>query len=580
MRGRIRGALTGALVVVVLLLAGCVSVPTSGPVTKVQGQQPPCQNCVNVEVAPPTAGDDPSRIVEGYLRANANYQPNYAVARQFLTRDASEKWSPEDSVTIYTGSPRAAKNNVTFAGRLVGGLDRDHTYSPQSGELNHDFRLTLENDEWRIDNPLPGLMVADYSFTSFYHPYDLYFTVNGTSLVPDPIYLPYLRNPANIASALMKALLSGPSRWLQPAVTTFLPTSTGLSVDSVTITNGVATVPLSDAAVSLPDASRALLAAQVVYTLKQVTGVKGVLLQVGSSPLRVPQSDDATLVVPVDRISTSLDPVPAVTSDQLYAVWDGKVQVVTATADAPTTLALPGPLGQGRYAPDALAVSDTAADLAAVTDGGTVLRRASTTTGEVSTVLSGVSELLRPQFNRLDELWVIGTRAGRQHIWVRSSTGVAEIDPPDTGGQIVAFRISPDGVRLALTVRSAAGVQLGLARIIRTDKIVVDQWHALDTRTRAGSTLTRIGDLTWVDATNMLVLAAAKDAPLAPFRISADGSQITSEGAAVDFDAAQLSVLLRTQTAVVVGRNHQTYRDDGSQWTPFIDNVTTIVYAG
>ena len=106
---RARGHLAAILILVASLLgaAGCVNVPTSGPIEKVEGQQQGCQNCVNVEVAPPAPGDEPRQIVEGYLRATSNYQPNYSVARQFLTRMAAEKWSPEGGVSIYRGSPKA-----------------------------------------------------------------------------------------------------------------------------------------------------------------------------------------------------------------------------------------------------------------------------------------------------------------------------------------------------------------------------------------------------------------------------------------------------------------------------------------
>ena len=83
--------LVAVLLAALAVLAGCVSVPTAGPVEKVEGQPPECQNCINVDVAPPSPGDDPKQVVEGFLRANSNYQPNYAVARQFLTKGAAEK---------------------------------------------------------------------------------------------------------------------------------------------------------------------------------------------------------------------------------------------------------------------------------------------------------------------------------------------------------------------------------------------------------------------------------------------------------------------------------------------------------
>ena len=151
-------------------------------------------------------------------------------------------------------------------------------------------------------------MVAEYSFTSFYQPYDLYFVGNGTSLVPDHIYLPALSNPANVASALMKALLKGPSEWLKPAVASAIPPNTSLSVDSVTITDGIAEVPLSDSVLALPDPQRSLLAAQIVYTLRQVVGVRGVVIKVNEQPYRVPDSDPTSLTISVDAIPRTSTP--------------------------------------------------------------------------------------------------------------------------------------------------------------------------------------------------------------------------------------------------------------------------------
>ena len=64
-----RAVLIAALCIVVALLTSCVTVPTAGPVRKIEGQQQTCQNCVDVEVAEPLPGDGPGRIVEGYQRA-------------------------------------------------------------------------------------------------------------------------------------------------------------------------------------------------------------------------------------------------------------------------------------------------------------------------------------------------------------------------------------------------------------------------------------------------------------------------------------------------------------------------------
>jgi hypothetical protein len=585
------------LVVLASLLgaAGCVNVPVSGPIEKVEGQQPACQNCVNVIVAPPAPGDGPRQIVDGYLRATSNYQPNYSVAKQFLTKMEAEKWSPERGVSVYRGAPTATANpeTVRLEGQLVGELAADRTYVARNHKLRFDFHLVQENGEWRIDRAPLGLMVAEYSFTSFYRSYDLYFVGNGSSLAPDHIYLPALSNPANVASALMKALLKGPSLWLKPAVASAIPPNTSLSVDSVTITDGIAEVPLSDSVMALPDPQRSLLAAQIVYTLRQVGGVKGVMIKVNQQPYRVPGSDPTSLTIPVDAIPRDIDPVPFASGDQLYAVHrNGGVNLVRTTADKSIMEPLEGPLGQGAYRVDALAVSATNTDLALTTDGRTTLRRARMPVGEPNepaTLLSGASNLLRPQFTRYGEIWAVGHWRGRQRMWMSTSDKAVEIKRPlqDQKRNVTAFKISPDGIRMALVSSTATGSELGLARIIRSDKnrIMVDGWRALDT-TQGGTMppIETIRDVAWLDATELLVLGAAPgENAFAPYRVVEDASRITAEGESPNSAAVELAVLPQPPTAIIVDSNGKTWRDDGSQWLPFLDEkgqqVRTVAYA-
>ena len=580
-----------AIIIVASLLgaAGCVNVPTTGPIERVEGQQPACQNCVNVEVAPPNPGDEPRQIVEGFLRATSNYQPNYSVAKQFLTRMAAETWSPDEGVSIYQGSVSATgETTVMLDGRFVGSLEEDRTYKALDHEMNFGFNLRQEDGEWRIENPPPGLFVTEFSFDSFYRSYDLYFLGNGSSLIPNPIYLPALSNPANVASALMKALLNGPSGWLRPAVSTAIPPHTSLSVDSVTITGGIAEVPLSDSVLDLPDPQRSLLAAQIVYTLKQVGGVKGVMIRVNQQPYRVPGSDPNSVVISVDAIPRDLDPIPLIAGQQLYAVRGRKVEQVTTTSDAPTPTPLPGVLGGGEHGVDALAISLTNTDLAVVTDNRTTLRRAPIATGDPRTLRSGATDLLRPQFTRYGEIWDIGRQDGRQRMWMFTADDkrdkTFEISSPvlqDKGVTVTAFKISPDGTRMALVRRTATGDELGVARIIRSDKIVVNGWQALGFTQTNRRAIRAIADVAWVDATELLVLGAA-DAGTAyeVFRVSADASRIAAQGGPDNWDAVELAALPGTQSAIIVGRTDQTWKYNGNQWLPFVDKVRTVAYPG
>ncbi len=55
---------------------------------------------------------------------------------------------------------------------------------------------------------------------------------------------------------------------------------------------------------------------------------------------------------------------------------------------------------------------------------------------------------------------------------------------------------------------------------------------------------------------------------------------IAEGGEPANWEARQLTVLSRPQTAVVVGRGNQTWRDRGSEWLPFLPDVTAVAYPG
>ena len=578
-----RLAIVVMLLASVLWTAGCVTVPTSGPIEVVEGQQPPCQNCVNVEVAPPSPGDKPRQIVEGFLRATSYYQPNYSVAKQFLTPMAAEKWSAESGVSIYQGSLKSTvrEDVVKLSGTLVGSMQKDRTYTVRNGILDRDFGLVQdEHGEWRIDTPPPGLWVSKDSFKFFYQSYDLYFVGNNRSLVPDPIYLPALGNPASVASVLIKALLNGPSAWLKPAVSTAIPTNTSLSVDSVTITDGIAEVPLNESIQALPDAQRSLLAAQIAFTVKQVGGVKGVVIKVNQQHYRVPGADPNSQVISVDTISGDLNSIPSVAGEQAYAVKPGAVEQVNPSTDPPSSNPVPGPFGRMSDPANEVAVSVTNTDLAITTHGRTMLRRTSMMPEAVtSTILAGATELLRPQFTRYGEIWEIGKQGGRQRMWMFSADHKKQEITSPVLRDVTAFRISPDGARMALVRRTAKGSELGLARIIRSGQVTVDAWRALDTQ-QTTTPITQPADVAWLDPTELLVLGRTEQGT-AVFRVAQDASVASKRGEVQNVDARQLAVSPQTQSVVVLGRTGTTWKDDGNQWQPFLTGkFSAIAYPG
>jgi hypothetical protein len=186
-------------------------------------------------------------------------------------------------------------------------------------------------------------------------------------------------------------------------------------------------------------------------------------------------------------------------------------------------------------------------------------------------------------------LWALGQEGGKQKLWL--STADQDIEDPKIEevaapvldkGRVTAFRISPDGTRMVLVRETRNGDELGLARIIRGDRITVDGWRRVNVAQTGGTQITQIADVAWLDATELLLLGAANsDAAMAPVRVTADGSRVSAEGdKPANWNAEQLTVLFRPQTTVVVGADGRTWRDEGSQWLPFLEGIDAIAYPG
>lgn len=571
----LRGAWLALSLLLITVLTACVSVPIEGPVTKAGGEAPGCLECVDVDVSSPSPGAEPKQIVDGYLRAMSNYQPNYSVAREYLTSTSAQSWVPEEGTSIYTGTSTVTSSDaVVLEGRLVASLDSHRTFTSRDESLRQGFTLVQDNGEWRISDPPKGLLVAQYSFDQFYRPFSVYFVGNGKTLVPDPIYLPPRVNEATV---LVQALLGGASAWLKPSVTSAVPDDTTLQV-SVTVKDEVADVALSESVLPLSNDQRALMAAQIFSTLDPVAGVAKVRLLVGQQPYSVPGADPDDFTISRDALSGDLTPIPSNAAEAYYGVTKKGVVLIDASSESLTSGPAPGPLGT-RDDVEHLAVSVTNTTLAAVTDGGTVLREASG--DKIQTILTDVTGLLRPQYSRYDELWAVGREGGKQKMWAHGGAATVQVGGSVVdGGEITAFKVSPDGARMAL-IRVANGrPELGVARITRSDGFSVDDWRPISGPATADNRVTKLVDLAWSDATTLVVLAATtENRQVQPYRVSQDASTASSMGTP-DGDARQVAVSLKNPLNIVlVGDGGRTWRDDGSQrWSPFVDKLTAFAF--
>lgn len=571
-----------------LLLTGCVRIPTTGPVDPATGPIRQPDVSVQVEPDPPLPGASPRMVVEGYLQAMANYQQGYAVARLFLATEVRDSWRPEIGVTVYEdgygvmSTPESASLEAPLRGRV----GSDGAFRVSTENFVHDFGLVRDIDgEWRIRNPPQGLLVSRYLFEKFYRLADIYFyDPDWTTVVPVPIVLPVgNRTP----TALLQALLRGPTDWINPVVVSAIPAQTRLNVQSAfVLTDGVVEVSLTESVAALADEQRSRMAGQITWTLSQLEGVTGVRFLMNGAPYAVPEADEG--VVRIHAYSW-LDPVPAQRPVQIYGARQDGVVTVVDTVRGAEVQPLAGPLGS-LSGISAMDVAPTADRIALVSQNGTTLQAGLLAEGVPPSVFTGES-LLRPQYVRAAELelWTIaeggaGGQAQTAHRIIGDRVEPVRLEAFQ-GSRVQAYRISPDGTRMAAVRRTDAGrIEVGLARINRTGpEIVVDGWRELQLGEPTQPRPDEIVDVGWLTPTELVVLATGDGRQtVRPYRLDTYATWVSEIGQPDNWQAFAVATSPRRDTgrAVVLGTNGSWRFEDEYRWPFFARGLVAVAYAG
>ena len=508
-----------AAVAAAVLLAGCATVPTSGPVREHESDGQEIQSGVKVAPVPPAVDASPMLVVEGFLHAMGTDQPGFAVARQYLTPSADAAWHPESGTLIYADGhqPREADTGteerpaIILEAVLTGTLSASGEYREAGGGHRHDFGLQEIDGQWRISRPPDGLLISRYHFQTNYSALNLhYMDATGSVLVPDPRY--FALNAIS-PSAVMNAQLGGPAEWLAPAVRK-PPWSASIVDDLDLLPQGVAVLRLRPEAAELSDPEVTALMAEFTATLTMLPQVAGVQFSVGGSLLTLPGTRIATLT---SADLTQLAPSRA--GGRLLTVRD---QVVHLT-DPQEPWSEGQAIARGLTAPGTIAARADLTEIAAVNPEGTRLAVANAE-AETETVLWESERLLRPDYSRQDELWAIGDGTGvagfRVYAAVDRAILPVSVGPDFPSDTVRAFRLSPDGTRIALVLDGPLldGVpveQVGLARVVRgADGIAIEAFRPV-TVSPPAEAARRILDVGWQTATELLVLVSHRVTPTA-----------------------------------------------------------------
>lgn len=535
----------GALAVALgLALAGCVSLPVSGPVVEVERQAAGATDtggAAAIDARPPQDGQSAPEVVKGFLDAMQAWPTELATAKEFLSSEARTTWNPQGTI-VYEDAlpPTGGASRVELR---VGGADRLDARGAWLGALSPEedslsFRLVLEDGEYRIADLPPALVVPTTWFEQRYRRVALYFPdPTGSVLVPEPVFV---GDDSTFATSLVSGLLRGPGSNLRGVVSTQLPS--GLRVDlSVPVTDGEAAISLTGEGSAFTAADTELLVAQLAWTLRQDPDIEAFTLDIEGRPVRTAQGATRFSVQAGDR----LDPVGDQADSLLYGLRDGLLVAGTPGSLEPAD----GVLGRVPLGLRSVGVDLVGEQVAAVTDDGTTAYLAPLSDGgvddaaegeqegaedpglaEVATVLTG-TDLLPPAWDVHDRLWLVDrTPLGAVVQWYAGErSGVVEV-PGVSGLQVSELLVSRDGSRLVAVVRGTRGDSLRVARI-RTDAeggvAGVTRARALAIEDDAGR---RIRDVAWTSTTTLAVLNRLTDVSAKVVTVGVDGSPGGLEG--------------------------------------------------
>lgn len=570
-----------------VLVTGCGSFPTSGPVERVSEAAPSGRPPgIDVAAQPPLPGASPEAIVEGFFSASESPGDGYLVARQYLTAEAAGSWRPESGIEVYdsTGQSRVttADGSAVLRAPLVGRVDIDHVYSAvHEPDFSHNFHMTKVDGEWRIGNPGDGILMSNQRFQRAFRAVPVYYLdPTGSRLVTQPVFVRQTELSLQTPDVLVRALIGGPGTWLRPAVLDALPdelTSSGTWVDA----QGVAHVSLSQEMESLSAEQRVQAAAQLLWTLSYFEQVEAVQINVNGRPLSIRGANSEGAVGFATLAGFSADR-PAAPRD-LYAIR-GNAVIKLPDAPAAQPSALPGPVGGTGWdqLPGRLAVSWDGDRLGILSRDGQRLYLATTADGVPTLVYTG-TQLAKPQFDSAGRLWTIdNTTNGALAVQI-SSQGKPVVWPITelATAQVVGFRISPDRTRMIVIAQFGQVQRLGVLRMRGTEQLILDGWRELPLNSSRGQ-ITNFRDIAFISPERLLVLGSAeRDPQFSVYAADIDAAQITSQGPISDVDAVGLTAMpigAAGAVAVLTASNRGLRYEAQFRWPELIDEVSDLAY--
>ncbi|WP_433373600.1 LpqB family beta-propeller domain-containing protein [Streptosporangium sp. CA-115845] len=568
----------GTAILAVTLVCGasaCSVIPTGGKsVVAVDNERKgnPLDNpYARVIAMPPKAAWSPEEVVTGFRAAMASPDdPDFQVARRYLTGDFADKWNPHSGVTVYRQgdyekfAPLREEDKhaqVTLKGTKTAIIDQDGRYRPSGGPLNQPFTLAKEaGGEWRISAAPDGLLLSEADVARGYLPVDLYFLdSHWKGLVVDQVRVP-IDPAANFAKTTVERLLRGPSSSLKGSVRSALA-DTEL-IDVTTENNRVVVDLTRRVDPDLIDPMSAQLAATLTALTKGGWGFE-VKVNGESYYADTPLQIDA-------QEQSNFDPwtIPdAVTS---FYLADGALWLLDKeNVGRP----VPGRAGQQRNGLTRPAISgQPVQQVAALAQDGRSVSVAPLAAGGEWRVWATGESLIQPSWDRYNTLWTVDRPNDHTSIVTRhdgDNKHRYRVSAPDLETVYVkSLKVARDGVHVAVVVKDGLGEQVHVGTVIgeRENTRIANLQIVVDSEGKR-----TIEDIAWKDGKTLYALTGKSELLEA---------SVTAEPKPLAFDSRiGIESITALDSILLAGAkddqgNRQVLYWTSTKWEPLVKNET------
>jgi hypothetical protein len=475
-------------------LTGCAALPVSGPV-RIGPDLTPSSDVESFYYSPsgPTEGASQAEILSGFIAAGTGPQNDYAVAREFLSESLRSIWNPNQEVLVQRQSPQVTigeDDTAQLSVDVIAQIDQDGRYEtrPLGTTKILDYEFVQEAGQWRLSSAPDATVLIRPVFEVVFRDYSVYFVDRQKRyLVPELRWFP---STAATGTKLANALLRGPSSWLRPAVISAIPSGTRLSIDAVTVEDGVALVDLTARALVASRADRLVFKAQLDATLSQLANVERVAISIERSNQEITE-----------------------TAGQLRTAGANTLVVVGDLGLETVGISETDFFGDGAEFFDLnpatdIAISKQSSSLALLTAAG-VIRTSLVNPGVDAELVDSRSGIVSIEYDRQDYLWSF-TRARGSNIIATSSMGEQfRVSAPWLTNEAVrGFSISPEGSRIAFLLASASRNRVLVSAIVRNSSGVPIE---LATPIEIASEVAGPSQLSWVSLMSIAIVNSTDD---------------------------------------------------------------------